>query len=115
MISEEAKQELANLIINNLKKDFDFIYLSHNLADTIYLEETENGLQIHIPAKMYDLGLYEKERVIKYTGKGSYANEVELYGGFSGKHRNYVLRAINDAIRVWTNSQNINLERIDYL
>ena len=115
MISEEAKQELANLIINNLKKDFDFVYLSHNLADTIYLEETENGLQIHIPAKMYDLGLYEKERVIKCTGRGSYANEVELYGGFSGKHRNYVLRAINDAIRVWANSKNINLERIDYL
>lgn len=89
----------ADLVVKYLKADFEEIHLSRNLADTIEVVSISNDeLQIRIPAQMYDVAFFRKEKVIKYNGKGSYAIDVnDVSGGFSGKHIGFVEHAIIEA------------------
>ena len=99
MISRVDLAQLTMLIKEYILREFEFIHLSQNLIDTIYLESTENGFAIHIPAEIYDIDLYKEKGVIVYTGDGSYAQEVNISGGFSHTHRGYIEDCIHLAIR----------------
>lgn len=94
-----------------VKKDFEKIFLSGNLRDTLWVE-TINGIPTnatakhlklhttHIPAIRYDIERFRKEGVIAHTPeKGSYAQSVDEYGGFSKTHKNYAENAIISAIK----------------
>lgn len=107
MITQQMLQDLANEIQANLKADFKKVFLSGNLRDTIRIVNTGNAVQIEIPAEMYDVNQFMQNQVIVFTGQGSYASEVDITGGFSGKHKNYVQRAINKAINVWLKKHNL--------
>lgn len=100
-------QDLANMIIEAIKGDFKDIYLSGNLRDTITLERSKNGFRIVINARIYDLVKFKKDNVIIYTGDGSYASDVDVKGGFSGKHKDYVERAIYKSIPIWIKKHNL--------
>lgn len=100
-ISIQQKVELANLIEQEIKNEFDKIHLSLNLAETIKIKINGSSVQVEIPAQMYDIKKFRNEGVIVYTGKGSYASSVNNYGGFSRKHKNYVDRCIYIAIEKW--------------
>lgn len=107
-------RELANDIANYCKEDFSDIFLSGNLRDTIIVQRISNkNFQVEIPAQVYDLTLFKKKGIIVYGGGvhkkntryktlshiGSYAVEVnDETGGFSGKHKGFVDRAIDKAI-----------------
>ena len=101
----KSKRRLAEIIVKNLKSEFSSVHLSGNLASTIkissYKDGSESGYEIEIPAQTYDIGRFKNRGVIVYTGKGSYANEVDLSGGFSGKHKDYVERCIQRSISEW--------------
>jgi hypothetical protein len=101
MITEEMIKDLSIMIMNEIKADFEVIFYSGNLRDTLYVEPTGNGVKVVIEAEMYDLLQYKKNSVIIYTGEGSYANEVDIKGGFSGKHQDYVIRSIQNGITQW--------------
>lgn len=101
MITNNMKKVLAELIARNLKKNFEVIHLSGNLADTIFIEETLEGYKVHIPAQMYDLKEWNKSKVIIYTDEGSYAQKVNITGGFSKLHKHYVEQSIFEAIDEW--------------
>lgn len=107
MITEEMIQDLALMIMNEIKVDFEQVFLSGNLRDTLYVEPTENGVNIVINAEMYDLLQYKKKGVIIYTGEGSYASEVDKVGGFSFKHKDYINRAIQSGISQWMQKYNL--------
>ena len=92
---------LADLIAKYIREDFEEIHLSGNLMDTIMVTRTTLGFDIDIPAFLYDINTYRKKGVIVYEQSGSYAQEVNITGGFSGKHVNYVERAIEKAIKEW--------------
>lgn len=113
MISKEDLNSLAQLIILNIKKDFEIKHLSKNLINTIYVTELEDKIQIHIPAKTYDMLLYKEKQVVVHNGKGSYANQLNEQGSelkfgkytlHPGNHKGYVDRAIQNALEVWKNS-----------
>lgn len=110
-------ESLNRNITKNLKENFKKVYLTHNLAKTInteipkstsffYIYETvgiglppTKILTIHIPAVRYDLDKWFKDHVVVHTPeKGSYAQEVNVKGGFSGLHRGYVEQAIISSI-----------------
>lgn len=103
--------KLEESISRYIKKDFAKVFLSGNLKNTVWVEHVNEvpsnvspqHLKIHvthIPAVRYDIGRYKKEGVIAYTPeKGSYAQEVDVYGGFSQKHKNYAENAIEKAIK----------------
>ena len=94
-------KELKSYIIEQLENEFAEIYLSRNLIETIKVKEVTEGYIIDIPAEVYDIVIYRDKKVVVYTGEGSYADEVDISGGFSGKHKNYVERAISKSMRIW--------------
>lgn len=101
------KQRLAELIVEKIRANFQDKFISQNLINTINVYQTDNGWAIDIPAECYDISLYNKKGVIVKTGKGSYAQSVDKKGGFSGTHKNYVEKAIDEAIDIWKNEQGI--------
>lgn len=97
----ELVKELALWIQANIQQEFADVHLSKNLMNTITIEKTDKGYRLTIPAQKYDIDKYRKEKVIIYTGKGSYADEVDIVGGFSRKHKGYVDESIDLAIALW--------------
>lgn len=107
MITDVMLRDLAETIKSLIQADFKDIYLSGNLRDTISVERAENGFRVIVDARMYDIDKYLKDQVIIYEGEGSYASQVDKTGGFSGKHKNYVDRAIKEGISVWLKKHNL--------
>lgn len=98
-MSNEQKVWLANAIKEEIRKDFQLIHLSGNLANTIEIEVVnQSTIRIKVPAKTYNIYLYQKKGVIVYNNKGSYASDVDINGGFSGVHQNFLERAVMAAI-----------------
>ena len=96
------KNKLADFIVQNIYDNFSIKYISKNLVDTINISYNESGdFVIDIPAKIYDLALWQNKHVIVYTGQGSYANLVNKTGGFSRTHRDYIEIAIDKGISAW--------------
>lgn len=102
-VSANDVQLLADLIDDGIQADFMLIHLSANLMETIEIEVTPIGFNVIIPAEMYDIDLWMKKGAIVYKGTGSYADEVDISGGWSGSHIGYVDRAIDSAIIRWLN------------
>jgi hypothetical protein len=102
-MTEEIVNELAKFIADEIRADFEIVFLSGNLRDTIYLEKLSNGFKIVVDAERYDIAQYTDKKVIVYTGEGSYASEVDETGGFSYQrvHKNYISRAIQSGIDKW--------------
>lgn len=98
---ETLKGKLAIKIAKYMGADFDEIFLSGNLRDTIKIERIQNGWRVEVPAQRYDIKKFKEEGAVVYTNKGSYASAVDEYGGFSKEHVSYVERAINQAISEW--------------
>jgi hypothetical protein len=107
-ITRNMKLTLTNMIVEDLKNNFKEIYVTHNLIDTITVDILGSGnIKISIPAKIYDAKLWRDEKMIAYTGQGSYAQEVNVIGGYSGKHKNYIEEAIKKSIVKWLNYYHI--------
>lgn len=95
-------QELAELIVKNIKEEFSLVHLSGNLMDTIKIVENGNGeFEVHIPAEKYDLVLFKNHGVLVYNGRGSYAETVNKQGGFSGTHKQFIQKAVEKSITEW--------------
>lgn len=115
MLSSLELQMLAEKIKENIRKEFKEIHLSGSLMDTIRVEKILSGFNVEIPAEIYDLNKYRSEGVVIYTGQGSYAQAVDVGGGFSGMHKNYVLNAIMDAIEDWKKEINGKVGKVSVL
>lgn len=115
MLSSNELSILAEKIKNKISKNFENIHLSGNLMNSIVVRRTTNGFEIDIPAEIYDLQKWYKEKVIVYTGEGSYAQAVDTEGGFSGTHTDYVEKAIKEAIAEWTTEMKYNVGKVDWL
>ncbi len=101
--------DLARLIDDYVKEDFMFKFFTGNLRDTTYVKPSVKGYSVFIPAKMYHITTYKKTGVLTYIG-GSYASKVSKTGGFSGTHKDYEKRAIEQAVQVWASKYNLNIE-----
>lgn len=115
IISNDALNELKDLIIEEIKNDFIDKHLSKNLVNTIYFKKTEEGYDIVIPAEIYNFYKFFKDGSIVPRGTGSYASELDQEGSTimvyphkgkrfllkPGNHVGYVDRAINSALERW--------------
>lgn len=115
MLSYYQMQLLAMKIRDKLREDFIELHLTGNLMETIQINKTGTGFEIEIPAEIYDLKTWYEKGVIVYTGNGSYAQDVDVEGGFSGKHKNYVEDAIKEAISEWVKELNFNVRKVDII
>ena len=116
-ISYEDLEKLAEIIIKHIEKEFEIKHLSKNLVNTIEVQATNEKIDIIIPAKTYNMLLFQTKGVIVHTGHGSYASKLdkegsEFYSYHSGSrkgskkikpgnHKGYVDRVIMDAIGEW--------------
>ena len=89
---------LAEKIERNIKNDFERLHITRNLMDTIKVHIYKDKVEIEIPAERYDFKKWNSDKVVVYNNTGSYAQSVDLYGGFSKSHKMYVENAIYDAL-----------------
>lgn len=106
---------LATRIRDKIRENFAIVHLSENLINTIKINRTTLGFEIEIPAEMYDIQKYMQQGVIVYTGEGSYAQQVNITGGFSKKHKNYIEDAIREGIEIWLKEMSLKAERISWI
>ena len=112
MIDEKDLYKLASIIIANIKEEFALKHLSGNLVKTIKVENLGNQINIIIPAEIYDILEYKKTKVIRYTGKGSYASSLDEK---SENHTGYVDRVINKSLEEWKSLfSNATIKREDF-
>ena len=91
-------EQLSYIIIKNIKEEFAIKHLSKNLISTLKVEYEKNTIKVHIPAQIYDIAEYKSKKVIKYTGKGSYASSLDKK---SDNHTGYIDRIVNKSIKEW--------------
>ena len=108
---DEMLEKLSSIIYKNLQEEFAIKHLSYNLIRTIRIAKGLNDIQIHIPAEIYDIGEYKKNKIVRYTGTGSYASSLDED---SKNHTDYIDRVINKSIMEWLsltgNTFNANIE-----
>lgn len=99
-MTDNELQRFAQMIYQGIYQDFAIRHLSGNLMGTMRIEAGPNEVRISVPAVRYDWKSWNKEKSIVYRPElGSYAEAVDVYGGFSKTHQNYADRAIFAAIR----------------
>ena len=112
--------DLEQLILEEIKEEFQDKYISHNLINTIQVTyDLHRGrIVIDIPAKMYDINHYNKTGEIIYGPKmidgiayNSYDDLLETTGGFSGLHKNYLIVRVLNAIRLWEGKHEFELKK----
>lgn len=111
--SLDSKYQLALFVMMGVLNNFEMVHLSGNLKDTMYIETRGQSIALHIPAERYDIKKYLNEGVVVYTGDGSYACEVNVSGGFSGWHRNYLERSLEGAIFQWIEWVGLKAEKVE--
>ena len=126
-VGEKELEMLAKLIIEKLKEEFSVKHLSKNLINTLKIENLGDEIKIYIPAKTYNMLLFQREGVVVHTSNGSYASRLDETGSefyvYPNKktrkgakriaphnHKGYVDKVINQAIREW--SSMVGRERV---
>ena len=116
-MGEKELELLANIIVANIKEEFEIKHLSKNLVNTISVEMLGDEIKIHIPAQTYNMLLYQHKGVVVHTSHGSYASKLDEEGSSfmiypndtrSGSfrtsprnHKGYIDKVINQAIQEW--------------
>ena len=99
---------LADEIVMFIMKDFKDLHLSGNLMDTLTVErEGLNKVTIRIPAQVYDMYKYVKDKVIVYTNQGSYASKLNEEGSYIFK------KYIGNHIRYFDSSLTLALMNLE--
>lgn len=121
--------EIIECIQKAVLDEFKTLHFSGNLMDTIEMafSPVQEEFKLFIKAPVYDIAYYKKTGIIippknkttnnKKTWKsknvvrhGSYAEQVNIYGGFSHKHKDYVERCIEKGYEMWKEKQSKELQ-----
>ena len=116
-VSYEELEQLAQIITRKIKEDFEDKHLSGNLARTIEVHGSEDKIEIVIPARTYNMLLYQTRHIVVPRGNGSYASKLDEQGSefyvytygtrkgskkiHPGNHKGFVDKAIQEGIREW--------------
>lgn len=111
-MAKDLEKDLAEKIAEELQNEFEMAHLSRNLMNTIVIRKTEKGYEVEIPAIRYNIEEFRRTGQIIYDqGNDSYAEEVNVTGGFSGTHIGYVDLAISMAIHRWKNDNGLDIKQ----
>ena len=100
-LTHKDLEKLASIIVSKIQKEFAVKHLSKNLVNTIKVENLGDQINIVIPAQIYDIAEYKRTKIVKHTGKGSYASDLDKN---SKNHTGYVEKVINMALQEWKSS-----------
>ena len=103
-MNKETRKMLLSLQ-DMIMNEFDMEFLGHeltgNLRKSIRPEITENGIAIEILAPRYSAKIWFEKGYQQFTGKGSYASEVDKRGSWFGNHEGYIEQCIDRAVKKW--------------
>lgn len=89
--TQEDIELITTLFMTELRKEFEHKHMSMNLVNTVRIENDNGKIKIHIPAKMYNMKLFQQEGVVVHTSNGSYAEKLDKEGSsfyvYPGKTR----------------------------
>lgn len=109
------KKDLANTIANKIRDEFRSVHLSGQLLDSINVSiDDEGNCQVEIPPQIYDIGYYKRYGIIKHISQDSYAMDVDITGGFSGLHKDFLMNCVKRAITEWAANSGIKHMNIDF-
>ena len=116
-LTHQDLEELTFIILQKIQEEFDVKHLSGNLMNTIEVNNTDDSIQIIIPAKTYNMLLFQTKGVVVHTSNGSYASKLDEEGSSfnvyphgtrkgakrisPGNHKGYVDRIVNEAVSEW--------------
>lgn len=93
------QRQLAQAIRQNIYQDFAERHVTGNLMNTIEVIYGEDEVRVRVPAVRYDQKEWSKSKaIILLPHEGSYANQVDVTGGWSRTHQNYADMAITSAL-----------------
>lgn len=105
---------LAQIIVDELKKEFAIKHLSKNLVNTIKVIPSLDEVRVEIPAQIYDMLKFKKEGVVVYDRlKGSYASQLDESGSMFGNHKGYIDSVISKSIQRFAVESNQKIEKIE--
>lgn len=108
---QSLKESLANILADTFRDEFKAVHLSGQLLRSIKVTRDDVGnYMVEIPPQIYDIAYYRRYKVIKTVSSDSYAIDVNLTGGFSGLHKDYVSRCLSNAISRWAMNNNLKTE-----
>ena len=110
---ESLEQSLAKILADEFRNEFRTIHLSGQLLKSIKVSKDDSdNYMVRIPPQIYDIAFYRRYKVVKNISTDSYAIDVNLSGGFSGLHKDYIQKCLSIAIQKWAMQNNIKY-RID--
>lgn len=98
-----------------INAEYHYAHISYQLAKTSEVIVNEDSVSLIITAPTYDVDRYQKDGVMVYTNEGSYANENDLTGGFSGEHVGYIERIIVSGIEFFLEEKGIEKTEVDII
>lgn len=112
MLPRAKVAELALMVQSAAEKDFERIFLSGNLRDTMSVRSAGDGAyELEIPAESYDVGEFRRTGVIVPLNDGtSYASVVDRSGGFSKTHRGYAERSVVEGVLEWASKNKYKIK-----
>ena len=109
------KRDLADTIANRIRNEFRSVHLSGQLMDSINVTiDDEGNCKVKIPPQIYDIEYYKRYGVIKHISPDSYAVDVDIQGGFSGLHKDFLINCIKWAITEWGVNSGIKHMSIEF-
>lgn len=110
----QLKDSFARILAEEFRKEFSVIFLSRQLYNSIRVFVDEDGrYHVTIPAQVYDIDFYRKRGIIKHTGTEGYSVAVNVTGGFSTRHKDYVARCIDRTINRWAGENGIKTMNVN--
>lgn len=110
-LSQRDVEQFGEILVRNIQKEFSIKYLSKNLVDTIEIIQTPDTLQVVIPAEVYDMYKYQKDKIILHNrGAKSYASALDSEGStvlingkfvHLGNHEGYIDEVIRASLQEW--------------
>ena len=98
LVKKMLYTEPAKLLYGNVRHKNYNPHVSGNAFNTTKLEYSDNIASVNVHAPIYDKDIWEKDKVIVHTGQGSYAEALDIEGGYSGDHKGYILDCVNLAM-----------------
>ena len=105
-LAVDAREYLVN-------EEYNTVHLSYQLAMTSKVLIVDDGTSLMIDAPTYDVGQFRAKKILIHDNKGSYASANDTEGGFSGKHKGYIQRAIQYAIDKMLKEKGIDASEVE--
>lgn len=106
-------QSFASILASVFREEFRAVHLSGQLMRSIKVEADGDGnYRVEIPPQIYDIAKFRKSGVVIPTSQDSYALKVNVTGGFSGTHKEYVERAIFTAFARWQQANGLDAGKL---